>query len=154
MIAQKFEIAWAAFRQVYGDGSLKAVGEFLGGKVKTNVDNAVFTNACAIRMSHVLNTIGFAVPYLPKQTVSGKSGRWFFFRLRDLLAFVRRRIGPPSFSLAPASPSQVADLRALLIFEVAVWDDASGHATLWDGKSCSDHCYFPQAFRLNVWRFK
>jgi hypothetical protein len=26
--------------------------------------------------------------------------------------------------------------------QVAGWDNASGHAPLWDGKHCYDHCYF------------
>ncbi|WP_275556011.1 T6SS effector amidase Tae4 family protein [Mixta sp. Marseille-Q2659] len=39
-------------------------------------------------------------------------------------------------------------MNGILIFTVNSWSDASGHATLWNGYTCSDHCYFPLANRL------
>ena len=32
--------------------------------------------------------------------------------------------------------------QGVILFEVAGWSDAEGHATLFDGKKCYDHCYF------------
>lgn len=44
-------------------------------------------------------------------------------------------------------------LKGILVFGVQ-WSDASGHATLWDGIRCSDHCYFPVAMEASIWFLK
>jgi hypothetical protein len=33
----------------------------------------------------------------------------------------------------------------LVLFEIDGWQDAIGHATLWNGRGCYDHCYFNEA---------
>jgi hypothetical protein len=152
MARPHFSAAWAAFNRVYGDGTLTSVANLLGGKVKENIDSGVFTNGCAIRMSHVLNSTGTVIPFIAGRTVSGKHHKWYLFRVRDLASFVRQKFGPPDFVLSPARPGQIRGILALLVFEVSAWTDASGHATIWNGVTCSDHCYFPEANTVNVWR--
>jgi hypothetical protein len=50
-----------------------------------------------------------------------------------------------------------AGKKGLILFEVSGWDDARGHATLFNGSVCYDHCYFnePNATyrteRANFW---
>nr|WP_217496994.1 T6SS effector amidase Tae4 family protein [Pseudoduganella umbonata] len=50
--------------------------------------------------------------------------------------------------------------KGVILFEVSGWSDAQGHATLFDGRSCYDHCYFnePEAKfrtdRANFWRLR
>ncbi|WP_281257537.1 T6SS effector amidase Tae4 family protein [Mixta gaviniae] len=50
--------------------------------------------------------------------------------------------------------SDFKGLNGILIFIVDSWSDASGHATLWNGSLCSDHCYFPQASKAALWVLK
>ncbi|MBI6717193.1 T6SS effector amidase Tae4 family protein, partial [Pseudomonas syringae] len=32
--------------------------------------------------------------------------------------------------------------KGIILFEISGWTDAKGHATLFDGNLCYDHCYF------------
>jgi hypothetical protein len=54
----------------------------------------------------------------------------------------------------------MAGKQGLILFEVSGWSDALGHATLFDGKACYDHCYFnePEAKyrtdRANFWSLR
>lgn len=149
-----FTTAWTSFLRVYGDGSLEHVANFLGGKVKTNIDAGFFKNACALRMSHVLNDSGIRVPRLGGKTVSGDDGKQYLFRVKDLLEFIEQHLDAPDETVANPSESNFAHKRGLLVFEVTVWSDATGHATLWDGSQCADHCYFPKSKRAFFWSFK
>lgn len=51
-----FNKAWSLFSEVNVD--VKSAGEKIGGKVKFNIENGIFANACPIRMSYVLNYSG------------------------------------------------------------------------------------------------
>lgn len=146
-----FAQAWALFRAIYGDGTVTSVADQIGGKVKANIDAQIFTNACAIRMSYVLNRTGFRIPHLANKTVGGSDQCQYFFRVKDLSEFLRQRLGEPDGILKGLSQANLKNRQGLLLFEVAIWRDASGHATLWDGVSCSDHCYFAEAKRLLFW---
>lgn len=156
----KFGIALAKFRFIYGDGDLASVGEKIGGKVKYNIDLGEsdpllgFTNGCAIRMSYVLNHVGIRIPYMEGKVSSGAHGKWYLFRVRDLISFLSYKFGDPDKVIANPNPSDLKNRKGLLIFDVDVWSDATGHVTLWDGIICSDSCYFPQARQASFWEFR
>jgi len=147
----QFAQAWALFQTVLGDGTVASVGNLIGGKVKSNIDSQIFTNACAIRMSYVLNRTGVRIRPNANQTVSGGDKFHYYFRVKDLIAFLRQNLGKPDAAVSAQKAGTLAGKKGLLVFEVAVWRDASGHATLWDGIACSDHCYFLEANRLLFW---
>ncbi len=93
-----FYDAWRAFSNV----NLQPfqVGNIVGGKVKDNFDSGVFTNACAIRFSYVLNTCGCDITRSDDiSSVSGGDGRWYIFRVRDVLIFLSRNWGSPEQSV-------------------------------------------------------
>jgi hypothetical protein len=147
----QFAQAWSLFQIIHGNGTLTTVGNQIGGKVKANIDAKIFTNACALRMSYVLNRAGLPIPHLVHETVSGGDGYQYFFRVKDLFEFLRNSLGKPDSILTGPSAGGLTAKKGLLVFEVAIWRDASGHATLWDGVTCSDHCYFPVAKRVLFW---
>jgi hypothetical protein len=147
----QFTQAWALFQTVLGNGTVAAVANLIGGKVKANIDAKIFTNACALRMSYVLNRTGVRIHPHVNQTVSGGDHYHYYFRVRDLLEFLRHTFGKPDAILPGSNAKVLTRKKGLLVFEVAVWRDATGHATLWDGVTCSDHCYFLEAKRLLFW---
>jgi len=154
-----FSMMWASFTSVYGNGSVKEVGQKIGGKVAENIElgardpRAGFTNACAIRMSYCLNQSGVAVVRGPWKTVSGADGKQYIYRVSDLLAYLRHNFGKPDRVIKKPGAADFQTGKGILVFSVP-WRDASGHATLWDGHSCSDHCYFPQAKEASIWLLK
>lgn len=56
----------------------------------------------------------------------------------------------------PSDGGTLAGKQGVVLFEVSGWTDAAEHATLFNGYSCYDHCYFnePEArYRTDRARF-
>lgn len=154
-----FQTMWHHFIVIYGDGSVPSVGKKIGGKVQENIELGVkdpkigFTNACAIRMSYSLNNSGISIPKGVWKTVSGSDKKQYIYRVSDLIKYLSQTFGKPDKSVRNPKPSDFARLKGILVFGVH-WSDATGHATLWNGSVCSDHCYFPVAAEASIWLLK
>jgi len=125
--------------------SLSQVGEKLGGKVKLNIDNGVFKNGCAIRMSYVLNKSGVTIPHISGKTSSGENkDAWYIYNISNLRLFLIEKFGRPEKFTPTEARLKLADKKGIISFGVSGWEDgASGHITLWKGGACADACYFP-----------
>lgn len=154
-----FSSMWTNFTTIYGDGTVTGVGAKIGGKVGENITLGVtnpkagFTNACAIRMSYSLNRSGSPVHRGPWATVSGGDGKLYVYRVRDLLKYLQTTFGSPDKTVKNPKPEDFTGDKGILVFDVR-WSDATGHATLWNGTGCSDHCYFPVASEASLWQLK
>jgi hypothetical protein len=154
-----YNAMWANFTTIYGSGDLVSVGNKIGGKVKVNIDlgvtdpNLGFTNGCAIRMSYALNKSGTLVPRGEWKTVSGDNGNWYIYRVKDLIKFLNSSFGKPDKTVKNPKPTDFHGESGILVFTVD-WRDATGHATLWNGTICSDHCHFPVASEAFLWSLK
>lgn len=157
-----FNSAWAASQRIYDPSNSGArVAQMIGGNVAININNPdprqQWSNTCAVRLSYILNESGLVIPRIPGQTVSGGDKRQYFYRVRDLTKFLEHRWGAPDIVKYPTSANDMAEKRGLILFEIFGWSDAQGHATLFDGRSCYDSCYFnqPEASyrtdRANFW---
>ncbi len=155
-----FSMIWGQFTVIHGDGSVAGVGTKIGGKVEQNIQLGTtdpvqgFKNACAIRMSYSLNYSGNTIPRGVWKTVTGADGKQYIFRVSDLLVFLNQEFGKPDKTIKNPKPSDFTSDKGILVFSVSGWSDASGHATLWDGSTCSDHCYFPNASEASIWLLK
>lgn len=155
-----FQVMWKKFIEIYGDGTVIAVGKKIGGRVNDNIELGVtnpkdgFTNGCAIRLSYSLNYSGFKVGRGVWKTVSGADKLWYMYRVRDLRTYLRKHFGKPDKSVTNPKPENFANMKGIIAFEVNGWSDASGHATMWNGKTCSDHCYFAEASEASLWVLK
>jgi hypothetical protein len=152
MSRPSFITAWAASQRIYDPVNSGArVANVIGGNVEKNINHSTaeqrWNNTCAVRMS-----------YIHGQTVSGADGRKYFFRVRDLIGFLKQQWGKAEVVKYPASGGgTLVGKKGVILFEVSGWSDAQGHATLFNGHSCYDHCYFnePEAKyrtdRANFW---
>lgn len=165
MSKPSFKSAWTASKAIYDPANPAAkVARVIGGKVAANinqVDPALrWVNTCAVRISYILNQCGVMVPYHRGQTVSGADGRWYFFRVRNVISFLKLRWGSPDaiVQYPPSGGGSLAKQKGLILFEISGWADAGGHATLWTGTECYDHCYFNEpgskyrTNRANYWK--
>lgn len=123
------------------------VADVIGGNVAVNVNNPDqrmrWVNTCAVRLSYILNYSGLLVPRIPGQTVSGADKRWYFFRVRNLISFLEQQWGKAEIvKYPPSGGGTLQGKKGLILFEVSGWSDAQGHATLFNGSICYDHCYF------------
>lgn len=154
MAKPDFKTMWTNFQ--YVNVSVKEVGKKIGGKVQQNIDSEIFQNACAIRMSYALNYSGFPINRDSRwSTSSGADKKWYIFKVTDLIRFLECNFGKPDIiTKSTTNMSQFSGVKGLLVFNVSIWSDASGHATLWDGSKCSDHCYFDDANEVKMWKLK
>jgi hypothetical protein len=163
MTRPSFATAWAAAMRIYEPATTGAtIAKIIGGTVARNITNPDpqqrWVNTCAVRMSYVLNQSGVIVPRLPRRTVSGADEKWHFYRVKDLIEFLRQRWGPPEVvPFPPAGGGTLANKKGVVLFEVSGWSTANGHAALWNGCNCYDQCYFNQrestyrTTRANFW---
>ena len=99
-VRPSFVAAWGAAAQIYdANDPLGKVKNVIGGKVKANFDipekEGGWVNSCAVRMSYVLNYTGHPVPRISGLTVSGGDGKWYFFRVKDVIGWLTRQWGKP-----------------------------------------------------------
>jgi len=157
-----FSSLWAASQVILassGEQQAQKVAKIIGGTVALNINNPKnpWTNTCAVRMSYILARGGVIIPATTGKTVKGADGKSYFFRVPNLIDFLRQAWGKPEVISYPASPAAMEGRRGVVLFEVSGWRDASGHATLFDGTKCYDHCYFNepgvlyQTNRANFW---
>ncbi|MDY7577153.1 type VI secretion system amidase effector protein Tae4 [Herbaspirillum sp. RTI4] len=141
-----FVMAWAASQKIYSPSNPgEKVAQIVGGEVAANIQDKKnpWRNTCAVRMSYILNQSGVIIPATPGKTKKGSDHRHYFYRVRDVIAFLKFRWGAPQvLAYPPAGGRSFAGKKGVILFEVHGWTDASGHATLFNGTSCYDHCYF------------
>ncbi|WP_226487808.1 type VI secretion system amidase effector protein Tae4 [Pseudomonas sp. B20] len=143
-----FTAAWAASQHIYDPvAPEKRVAEVIGGFVAKNINNpdpsTKWRNTCAVRLSYILNYSGLKIPKVSKQTVSGADQHQYFFRVSNLKSFLETHWGRPEVvKYPPSDGGALARKKGIILFEISGWTDAKGHATLFDGNLCYDHCYF------------
>ncbi len=147
------------FKKVYGDGSLKHVADVIGGKVAVNIEmgikdpNTGFTNGCAIRMSYALNYSENNITRGIWNTVSGADKKWYIYRVQDLINYLTQNFGSADKVIKHPKSENFSNMQGIIVFQVD-WKDATGHASLWNGENCSDHCYFDKASEASIWFLK
>jgi len=144
-----FLTMWANFQQV--KTTVAGVGVIIGGRVGDNIKAGIFTNACAIRVSYALNHSGHPIVRGRWKTSSGADGKWYVYRVSDLVDYLTSRFGPPDLKLNSPTTDALTNKRGILVFLTDQWATASGHATLWNGTICADSCYFPESTEALLW---
>jgi hypothetical protein len=146
LATRSFTAAWAASQRIFSStDQLEKVAQVIGGEVAANIHDKKnpWKNTCAVRMSYILNQSGLLIPAIPGKTKKGADRKNYFFRVKDVIAFLTIKWGAPEIVEYPASGGgPLAGKKGIILFEVQGWSDASGHATVFDGSSCYDHCYF------------
>lgn len=134
-----FAAAWARFMDVRVP--LTEVGSKIGGKVQANIQSGIFQNACPIRMSYVLNRTGVQVPAAGYASVSGADGRFYIYRVNDMIRYLEGLFGKPDKAAKAPKPKDFSGFKGLLVVKGHGWANAQGHVTLWNGTGCSYSCH-------------
>ena len=119
---------------------------------------AIFTNACTLRMCYTLNQVGVKVPYMAGETVSDKNGDWNFFRLGSFESdYWTPENGPPdmvvdaNYGHGSLNRADFIGHQGVIIFRSQM-GDATGHLDLWDGYGhCRWKCYWDRADSVELW---
>lgn len=149
----KFKSIW----KWYPHGEAEEVKKHLGGEV----NQPMITNTCVIRVARALSMAGIKIrPFTLQNGKSmylirdGQSNR-LPIRVAEFKQYMVAKYGQPQVKVAFSTdgvdeiPSQLNGKRGIIMFDVRVWSDATGHFDLWDGEGCAHQCYFDKA--RNVW---
>ena len=129
----------------------RTVAQVVGGKVKLNYDMGVFSNFFAIRVSRALSLSGHLVPYMKGETSSGAHGRWHIYRVKRLKSYLTEHYGRPEELGGDTFKDKLDGKHGIVVFDVAIWTDASGHADLWNGSKCLWKGYGDVSNRVWFW---
>lgn len=119
-----------------------------------SVDTGSTVDHIELMKIYALNYSGIPIIPGPWKTVSGEDKKLYIYQVSGLKQFLLFTFGNANEVIKNPKPTDLHNVKGILIFTVTVWLDASGHATLWDGRSCSDHCYFPIASEASIWSLK
>jgi len=121
---------------------------FIGGKVSRNRkapdNNGTWTNACAVRLSYMLNNAGHTIGYDGSKTVSGEGKTsWHYYRVRDLSAHLTKVFGEADITIANGNGLKIPTTPGLVCMQdsadpTATNDGSTGHCTLWNGADTVD----------------
>lgn len=115
----------------------------IGGLVEVNgnlpFDQGRWTNACAVRLSHMLNKAGHKVPRERRKTVSGANKDQYYYRVADMEAYLRKTFGAPDVYVddGTANSFDLPDHPGIVLMD---FPDSSftGHTTVWNGAGTVD----------------
>ena len=115
----------------------------IGGKVEVNgnlpMDQGRWTNACTVRLSHMLNQADHKIKKNGNQTVSGGNGDQYYYRIRDAEVYLTDVFGAPDISINDGSADSF-DLpnRAGIVLMDFPGSTFNGHVTVWNGAGSVD----------------
>ena len=116
----------------------------IGGYVEINgnlpLDQGRWTNACTVRLSHMLNKAGHKIPRArDNKTVSGGNKDQYYYRVLDMEAYLTDTFGPAEINIDDGSANSF-DLPARPGIVLMDFPDGSytGHVTVWNGAGTVD----------------
>lgn len=127
--------------------SVKDVVKKIGGKVEEEIQGITANDVCAIRMSYALNQAGVLITKNDShwKTLAGADKNLYIYRAGDMAKFLHERFGKADLA------TDFADKKGILLFNITGSDNASGHVTLWNGKTDIDRVYFAKSTGARLW---
>lgn len=116
----------------------------IGGYVEINgnlpLDQGRWTNGCTVRLSHMLNQAGHLIPRDGRKTVSGGNKDQYYYRVKDLEAYMLKTFGPPDLAITDGSADSwaIPPRPGVLIMDFP-GSSFSGHTTIWNGAGSVDN---------------
>ena len=116
----------------------------IGGMVEVNgnlpLDQGKWTNACTVRLSHMLNKAGHKIPRdSENKTVSGANKDQYYYRVADFEAYLKDAYGAPDVAITDGSANSfdLPDAPGIVLMD---FPDSSftGHVTIWNGAGTVD----------------
>jgi hypothetical protein len=151
----EFQKLWEA----YPRGSADEVKARIGG----GVDMDWVRNTCAIRVSHALNQVGERIRKGHRhrdgsrlKTTYGDDGSRYIYQVSEMRKYLEQKHGKPTVvhhnpGDGGAVPPQFLGKQGIILFDVKVWDDATGHVDVWDGEDAGSKAYFDVARSVYLW---
>jgi len=120
--------------------------------IKNNIQNI-----CTIRLSRAFNATGDPIKKIPGLSILiGNDKKRYAYRVSEITRYLENIYGPPTVSKESEEPEAlrkaVQGKRGIIIFKVKGWEEATGHADLWDGAHARYREYFHKAHKVLLWQ--
>lgn len=119
----------------------------IGGYVEINGnlphDQGRWTNACSVRLSHMLNKAGYKIPrQKDNKSVSGGNKDQYIYRVVDMEDYLISEFGEPDFAVIDGSGTtwDIPAKPGILLMDFNIDGNSfSGHVTVWNGAGSVDN---------------
>ena len=113
----------------------------IGGMVEVNgnlpLDQGRWTNACAVRLSHMLNKAGYKVKRNGRKTVSGGNKDQYYYRVADFEDYMRAEFGAPDVDVKDGNSFDLPTTPGIVLMDFPN-SSFTGHVTIWNGAGTVD----------------
>lgn len=115
----------------------------IGGLVEVNgnlpFDQGQWTNACTVRLSHMLNKAGHKIPRNGNKTVSGGNKDQYYYRVADLETYLSDAFGEPAVAITDGSANSfdLPNTPGIVLMDFPN-GSYTGHVTIWNGAGTVD----------------
>lgn len=128
----------------------------IGGLVEVNgnlpFDQGRWTNACTVRLSHMLNKAGHKIPRVRKKTVSGGNKDQYYYRVADMEEYLNKTFGKPDVAITDgtANSFDLPDHPGIVLMDFPN-SGFTGHTTVWNGAGTVDGAEIG-GYRVMFWK--
>lgn len=126
----------------------------IGGLVEVNgnlpFDQGQWTNACTVRLSHMLNKAGHKIPREAKKTVSGGNKDQYYYRVTDLEAYLNEAFGAPDLDVVDGNSFDLPAVPGIVLMDFPA-ASYTGHVTVWNGAGTVDGAEIG-GYRVMFWK--
>ncbi|SEB99256.1 Type VI secretion system (T6SS), amidase effector protein 4 [Pseudomonas saponiphila] len=141
----RFSTLWKAYAEV-GHKDSESVYQLVGGQVEAHRAEkpANYVNACALRLSRAFNYGGYKIPKgdivkgIPIYRLRGEDELPYIMTVEGFFEFLKHSWKKPDHEVKPNNLGYINGKQGVLVMLISGWSDATGHATLWDGKTTGD----------------
>lgn len=113
----------------------------IGGMVEVNgnlpLDQGRWTNACTVRVSHMLNKAGYKVKRDGRKTVSGANKDQYYYRVADFEKYMRAEFGEPDVDVKDGNSFDLPPTPGIVLMDFPN-SSFTGHVTIWNGAGTVD----------------
>ena len=134
------QVMWENYLYDRPEGIWGEIGGFVEINGNLPLDQGRWTNACTVRLSHMLNKAGHKIPRAKgNKTVSGGNKDQYYYRVLDIEEYLKETFGPPLLNLDDGSANSF-DLPPRPGIVLMDFPDGSytGHVTVWNGAGTVD----------------
>jgi len=133
------QVMWENYLHEKPEGVWRAIG----GAVEVNgnlpLEQGQWTNACTVRLSHMLNKADAPIMGGDGKTVSGGNYDQYYYRVTDMEVYLKDTYGEPDVAVLDGSGNQydLPDTPGIVLMDFPN-SSFTGHVTLWNGSKTVD----------------
>ena len=134
------QVMWENYLYDRPEGIWGEIGGFVEKNGNLPLDQGRWTNACTVRLSHMLNKAGHKIPRASgNKTVSGANKDQYYYRVLDIEDYLKETFGPPELNIDDGTANSF-DLPPRPGIVLMDFPDGSytGHVTVWNGAGTVD----------------